>query len=86
MKYFIGHDHSLSSDDSRRAVVNFWRKNMHKYWFIMAPSYEFYISYLTKVKYFSLTAFLHTVEPQWLEYLWDHKNSFATWVVRATKG
>ena len=57
MKYFIGHDHSLSSDDSRRAVVNFWRKNMHKYWFIMAPSYEFYISYLTKVKYFSLTVF-----------------------------
>ena len=22
-----------------------------------------------------------TVEPQWLEHLWDHGNSFDTWVV-----
>ena len=26
-----------------------------------------------------------TVEPQWLENLWDHGNSFDTWVVRATE-
>ena len=24
--------HSLASTDSRRAVVNVWRKNVHKYW------------------------------------------------------
>ena len=29
---------------------------------------------------------LNTVEPQWLEHLWDHGNSFETWVVRATEG
>ena len=29
---------------------------------------------------------LITVEPQWLEHLWDHGNSFETWVVRATEG
>ena len=28
----------------------------------------------------------HTVEPQWLEHLRDHGNSFETWVVRATEG
>ena len=29
----------------------------------------------------------YTVEPQWLEHLWDHDgNSFETWVVRATEG
>ena len=28
----------------------------------------------------------HTVEPQWLEHLWDHGNAFKTWVVRATEG
>ena len=28
----------------------------------------------------------YTVEPQWLEHLWDHGNSFETWVVRATEG
>ena len=27
-----------------------------------------------------------TVEPQWLEHVWDHGNSFETWVVRATEG
>ena len=27
-----------------------------------------------------------TVEPQWLEHLWDYGNSFETWVVRATEG
>ena len=27
-----------------------------------------------------------TVEPQWLKHLWDHGNSFETWVVRATEG
>ena len=27
-----------------------------------------------------------TVEPQWLEYLWDHGNLFETWVFRATEG
>ena len=27
----------------------------------------------------------NTVEPQWLEHLWDHGNSFETWVVRATE-
>ena len=26
--------HSLLSADSRRAVVSFWRKNVHKYWLI----------------------------------------------------
>ena len=26
-----------------------------------------------------------TVEPQWLKNLWDHGNSFETWVVRATE-
>ena len=30
--------------------------------------------------------FLNTVEPQWLEHLRDHENSFDTWVVRATEG
>ena len=29
---------------------------------------------------------LHTVEPQWLEHLWDHGNLFETWVVRANDG
>ena len=29
MKYF--HCHSLPSVDSRRAVVSFWRKDVHKY-------------------------------------------------------
>ena len=28
----------------------------------------------------------NTVEPPWLEHLWDHGNSFETWVVRATEG
>ena len=28
----------------------------------------------------------YTVEPQWLEHLWDHGNSFETRVVRATEG
>ena len=28
----------------------------------------------------------NTVELQWLEHLWDHGNSFETWVVRATEG
>ena len=28
----------------------------------------------------------YTVEPQWLEHLWDHGNSFETWIVRATEG
>ena len=27
-----------------------------------------------------------TVEPQWLEHLWGHGNSFETWVVRAIEG
>ena len=27
----------------------------------------------------------YTVEPQWLEHLWDRGNSFETWVVRATE-
>ena len=30
MKYF--YSHSLPSSDSRRAVVSFWRNNVHKYW------------------------------------------------------
>ena len=29
---------------------------------------------------------VHTVEPQWLEHLWDHGNLFETWVVQATEG
>ena len=28
----------------------------------------------------------NTVEPQWHEHLWNHGNSFKTWVVRATEG
>ena len=28
----------------------------------------------------------NTVEPQWHEHLWDHGNSFDTWVIRATEG
>ena len=28
---------------------------------------------------------LYTVEPQWLEHLWDHGYLFETWVVRATE-
>ena len=27
-----------------------------------------------------------TVEPQWLEHLWDHGKSLETWVVRAIEG
>ena len=27
-----------------------------------------------------------TVEPQWLEHLWNHGNLFQIWVVRATEG
>ena len=27
-----------------------------------------------------------TAEPQWLEHLRDHGNSFEAWVVRATEG
>ena len=30
--YLIFYGHSLPSTDSRRAVVCFWRKNVHKYW------------------------------------------------------
>ena len=30
--------------------------------------------------------FRTTVEPQWLEPLWDHGNLFETWVVEATEG
>ena len=30
--------------------------------------------------------FVYTVEPKWLEDLWDHGNSFETWVVQATEG
>ena len=31
-KFFRGH--SLPYADSRKAVVSFWRKNVHKYWLI----------------------------------------------------
>ena len=31
LSIFCGY--SLPSSDSRRAVVSFWRKNVHKYWF-----------------------------------------------------
>ena len=31
MKYFLRH--SLPSANSRGAVVSFWQKNVHKYWF-----------------------------------------------------
>ena len=27
----------------------------------------------------------HTVEPQWLEHLWDHRKLFETWVGRVTE-
>ena len=30
--------------------------------------------------------FVHTVELQWLEHLWDHENKFETGVVRANEG
>ena len=33
-----------------------------------------------------LMRFVYTVEPQWLEHLWDHGKLFETWVVRATEG
>ena len=33
-----------------------------------------------------MDTYIHTVEPQWLEHLRDHGNSFETWVVRATEG
>ena len=38
--------------------------------------------------YFDLTNHkkLNTVELQWLEHLWDHKNLFETGVVRANEG
>ena len=29
---------------------------------------------------------LLTIEPQWPVHIWDHGNSFETWVVRATEG
>ena len=31
-------------------------------------------------------SYQNTVEPQWLEHLWHHGNSFETSVVRATEG
>ena len=30
-------------------------------------------------------AYMYIVELQWLERLWDHRNLFETWVVRATE-
>ena len=33
---------------------------------------------------FMIVTFPYTVEPQW--HLWDHGNSFETWVVQATEG
>ena len=30
----ISHGHSVPSAGSRRAVVSFWQKNVHKYWFM----------------------------------------------------
>ena len=36
--------------------------------------------------YVHINTFILTVEPQWLEHLLDHGNSFETWVVRATEG
>ena len=30
--------------------------------------------------------FIRTVESQWLEQFWDHRNLFEIWVVRATEG
>ena len=41
------------------------------------------ISY-SKISY--LRTHVYTVEPQWLEHLLDHGNSFETWVLRATEG
>ena len=29
---------------------------------------------------------IYIVKPQWLEHLWDHGNSFETWLVRAAEG
>ena len=40
------------------------------------------IAMITRLCFFILI----TVEPQWLEHLWDHGNSFKTWVVQATEG
>ena len=60
---------------------------------------SFFLSncWFTIILYRSLKSYCHsrdkfaslkrcTVEPQWLEHLRDHDNSFETWVVRATEG
>ena len=36
--------------------------------------------------WFLIIAFLFTVEPQWLEHLWDHENLFEAGAVRANEG
>ena len=36
--------------------------------------------------HFMIMVIPYTVEPQWLEHLWDHGNLFEIWVVRATEG
>ena len=38
------------------------------------------------IMYTQHTQIFTIVEPQWLEHLWDHGNSFETLVVRATEG
>ena len=46
-----------------------------------------YLPYSLEVSLWDVSNEYHnTVEPQWLEHLWDHGNSFETWVVRATEG
>ena len=35
---------------------------------------------------FQFSRLHNTVEPQWFEHLWNHGNSFETWVIRATEG
>ena len=44
------------------------------------------VSLVGYVLWLFLDIFFTTVEPQWLEHLWDHGNLFEIWVVRATEG
>ena len=54
----------------------------------VCPCVEFFDIYRVRKQYYFLSHIhlQYTVEPQWLEHLWDQGNSFETWVVRATEG
>ena len=76
----------------RRVLVMFCHEcfsmvSMTHFPFLFSYIYIIYVyDFALIVSYFRCNVLLCTVEPQWLEHLWDHGNVFETWVVRATEG